>query len=82
MISSGSAVQSASLLPAPRSHWTQAALLVVQTARSDSRIEGNEKDTTEAQIDATSLAPSPPQIAPLATASTGLFVPLSGPQRP
>lgn len=78
MIGSRNAVPSASPLPAPRSHWTQAGLFVLQTTRPDSGPETNEKDAIDAQIGTTSRASSPPLFAP----STGLFVTLSGSQRP
>lgn len=82
MISTGNAVPSASPLPAPRSHWTHAALFVVQAARPDSGIEANGKDATDARINTTSVVPSPPRLAPLAAPSTGLFASLSGSRRP
>lgn len=82
MIGSSAAVPSASPLPAERTHWTQAALFVLQTARPDSGIEANGKDATDARISTTSTAPLPPKMTPLAAPSNGLFVPLSGPRRP
>lgn len=82
MIGSQNAVQTASPLPATRSHWTQAALFVVQTARPASGTAANHKDATQAQIGTTSTEPTSPRLTPLAAPTTGLFVPLSGPQRP
>jgi hypothetical protein len=82
MIGSRNAVQPASPLPATRSHWTQAALFVVQSARPDSGPETNENHATDAQIGTTSKASSPSRMTPLAAPSTGLFVPLSDPRRP
>lgn len=82
MIGSGNAVQSASPLPATRSHWTQAALFVLQTGRPDSGPETDGKDAAKAQIGTASKAPSPPILTPLVAPSTGLFVPLFGSKRP
>lgn len=82
MIGSRNALQSASPLPVTRSHWTQAALFVVQSARPNSGPEADGKDATDAQIRTTSITPLPPKMTPVVASSAGLFVPLSGPQRP
>tara|TARA_B110001454_G_scaffold218711_1_gene247557 strand:+ start:542 stop:1285 length:744 start_codon:yes stop_codon:yes gene_type:complete len=81
MIGSGNAVQPASPFPATRSHWTQAALFVVQAARPDSVSEANGKGATDPRIGTTSRTASPSRVTPLAAPTTGLFVPLSGSQR-
>lgn len=82
MIGNENAVPGASPLPAMRSHWTQAALFVVQTASPDTEPKPDGKDAAQAQVGTTTVAPSPPRMRLLAAPSTGLFVPLSGPQRP
>jgi soluble lytic murein transglycosylase-like protein len=82
MIGGSAAVPSASPLPATRTRWTRAALFARQFETQDSSTEGKIDVAVQPQIGATSAAPSPPTRTLLNAPSTGLFVPLSGSQRP
>jgi hypothetical protein len=74
--------QNTSALPLPTAQWTQAALFAVRAETPNTPIQATADHTTDAQIDRGSTVQLHPGLNPMNSIATGLFVPLSGSNRP